>query len=55
MNLFGFALAIAGAVLVALSGGALNGGFVIGGPLAVWGVWLLMKDKKSERSEREEI
>lgn len=51
MRFVGSALAVAGAFLVALSGGAPNGGFVIGGPLAVLGVFLMTKEYKSERQE----
>lgn len=54
MKYLAAAPAIAGAILVALSGGELNGGFVIGAPLMLGAVWVLMKDEKSGRSESEE-
>lgn len=50
MRLIGFALAVAGAFLIAQSVGTVNGGFIVGAPLAVWGVHLMTK----ERNEREE-
>lgn len=51
MNLIGAALAIAGAFLVALSGGVPNGGFVIGGALAVGGVVLLTWKESNGRDK----
>lgn len=49
--LFGLALAIAGAFLVAQSAGTVNGGFIVGAPLAAGGVYLMTKESNSERQE----
>lgn len=49
-RMFGLALAVAGAFLITQSVGTVNGGFIVGAPLAVWGVYLMTK----ERNEREE-
>lgn len=48
MNVIGAALAIAGAFLVALSGGTPNGGFIVGGALAVVGVTLLTRKERND-------
>lgn len=45
------ALAVAGAFLVAQSAGTVNGGFIVGAPLAVWGVYLMTKESNRERQE----
>lgn len=49
--IFGLALAVAGAFLVAQSAGTVNGGFIVGAPLAVWGVYLMTKESNRERQE----
>lgn len=48
-RIFGLALAVAGAFLVAQSVGTVNGGFIVGAPFAVWGVYLMTR----ESNERE--
>ena len=51
MRAIGFALAIAGAWLVLHSVGTVNGGFIVGAPLAVWGVHLLTRKERSDEQE----
>lgn len=49
--IFGLALAVAGAFLVAQSAGTVNGGFIVGAPLAVWGVHLMTRKERSDEQE----
>lgn len=51
MRALGFILAVAGVLLVAQSAGTVNGGFVVGAPVSVLGVFLMTKEYKRERQE----
>lgn len=51
--LLGLALASAGAFLILQSVGCVNGGFIVGAPLAIAGVALMTKERDGRETDEE--